>query len=398
MNLAKNRLTQFVMKTSKLCNLRCKYCYEFEELGKNSRMSLEQLKIAYKYIADYYEALDKQDNLNTEIRFIWHGGEPLLIEPSYYWQTFEDQKAIFDGKFEILNMVQTNLTVLGEERIELLKYGFDKVGVSIDIIGGLRVNIAGHDLQSKVLQNMDILNQAGVNFGCITVLTKNNIDKVTKIFNFFKKSQTQFSFLPLFHGAYEDQHQNFELSTQDILKAYQQLVDAWLQSEDFVSVLPIVDHIHRVLNYILKNSPPTYFNKRLWNTTLLVNTNGDCYSYGDPYGEEEWTLGNIFTTSLNQILSGDRWEKSVLAAEERIAYNCLNCKYFGSCDGYAIAEDHSNCREVSTNGIRVCTLEKSLFEYIENRLKEVNLIDKDGSLKLTSKQAEKLGMNTKQIF
>jgi len=33
----------FVMKVSKLCNLRCTYCYEYDELANRERMSLDQL-------------------------------------------------------------------------------------------------------------------------------------------------------------------------------------------------------------------------------------------------------------------------------------------------------------------------------------------------------------------
>src|SRR5262249_11206412 len=85
-------------------------------------------------------------------------------------------------------------------------------------------------------------------------------------------------------------------------------------------------------------------------------------------------------------------EKSIRALEARLAYNCTRCKYFGSCDGYPIAEDHSNCREVSPEGIRVCVLEKSLFGHIERRIREAGLVDDAGRLNVGPDEARRLGM------
>ena len=62
--------------------------------------------------------------------------------------------------------------------------GFDGVGVSIDLFGGLRVNLAGRDFQDTVLGNMDELRKAGVDFGCITVLSKQNVHRAADLSSF----------------------------------------------------------------------------------------------------------------------------------------------------------------------------------------------------------------------
>lgn len=392
MTRAVTRFVQFVVKVSKFCNLRCKYCYEFEELGRREAMSREQLLRMYQHIHDYYVEKDRREDQRTEVRFIWHGGEPLILEPAFYWQTFQDQRELFGDRLGLANIVQTNLTVLDEERIRLLKEGFTQVGVSVDLFGGLRVNIGGRESQPKVLENMEVLRQAGVRFACITVLTKKNLSRVKEIFRFYEKSGLGFRLLPLFDGAFDDQHEAYDVSTQEILEAYQTAVDLWMQSDRFVGANPISDHIQVVLGYLAQNTPPRYFNKREWTPTLLVNTNGDCYNYGDPYGQPAWCLGNLFTTPLGDILTSENAEKSIRALEARLAYNCTRCKYFGSCDGYPIAEDHSNCREVSPEGVRVCVLEKSLFGHIERRIREAGLVDESGRLAVGAEQARRLGM------
>jgi uncharacterized protein len=46
-----------------------------------------------------------------------------------------------------------------------------------------------------------------------------------------------------------------------------------------------------------------YYDKRDWVWVIRVNTNGDCFTDGDPYGDPNWVLGNIFTTPLGEIFA-----------------------------------------------------------------------------------------------
>lgn len=363
-----DRLVQFVVKISKLCNLRCRYCYELPELGNREVMSRESLRRMYAHIRGYYEARDRADGMRTELRFIWHGGEPLLVDPQVYWDTFGDQREILGPALPSSNLMQTNLTVLDEERLRLLRDGLDGFGVSVDLFGGLRVNLADRDAEPRVLANMDELRRRGIPFGCITVLTRRNLPFVRQIFRFYERAGLAFRVLPLFSGAFDDQHAGYEVTSEQIVEAYRTLIDLWLQSDQPPSITPVDSWIDGVTHHLTPGAVPRYFSKREWNPALLVNTNGDCYSSGDPYGDPEWTLGNLFTTPLAEIMTGDRMEKSLLEAERRMAVSCTRCPYFMSCTGYPLVEEFSNCREESL-GIRVCVVERAAHEHIELRLR-----------------------------
>jgi uncharacterized protein len=393
--MKKPRFVQFVVKVSKLCNLRCQYCYEFPELAKRDAMKLEQLCTMYSTIRDYYSARDREDGEQTEVRFIWHGGEPLLQAPAFYRTTFSDQRAIFGDAHPLANIVQTNLTVLDEERIELLRNDFDKVGVSVDLFGDLRVDTGGKPSQRKVLDNLERLRQAGVEFGTITVLTQANLPHLRKIWNFYERSRIQFRILPLFDGAFEDQHESYDITTRETLDAYNQMVDWWLDSESLVGANPIVEHIQSVLKRFSADESPSVYSRRAWIPTILVNTNGDCFAYGDPYGDPEWCYGNIFREPLTRILSSPAFERSVHESEKRMAKNCVHCPYFGGCDGYPIAEDVTNCREYDAEGVRVCVLERGAMEHIERRLRERGVIGPDDRVRVDEAAAFRLGMEVK---
>ena len=383
MRSIKKKKVQFVVKSSKFCNLRCRYCYEYAELDKRESISLEQLEQMFKNIANYYTQLEHP----TDIQFIWHGGEPLIQHPDYYWQVFDRQQQIFEPlNGAVTNSVQTNLTVLNEERIRLLKDGFDTVGVSLDLFGGLRVNRAGVNSQSTVLANMERLQSAKIPFGCVTVLTKLNLPFLKEIYNFYQTRGKGFRILPLFNGAFDGQHQGYEINNHEILSAYCTLVDLWLESEKPVEVAPITQYIQQIFHYYLPNSQPYFYNKEEWEWIYIVNVNGDVYSYADAYNID-FCHGNLLTTPLGEIIQGRGHQKVIAAANKRIESACKSCQYFGSCNGYPAAEESVGYNLIDERGNAQCFQVKRILQYIEQRLKETGIINP-----ITGQISSKLGL------
>ena len=49
------QLVHWIVKASKLCNLRCLYCYEWNELGNRARLSLEGWERLLVMIREYHQ-------------------------------------------------------------------------------------------------------------------------------------------------------------------------------------------------------------------------------------------------------------------------------------------------------------------------------------------------------
>ncbi|HEX7836687.1 MAG TPA: radical SAM protein [Kofleriaceae bacterium] len=357
-------LVQFVVKVSKLCNLRCSYCYEYPELANPARMSLEQIGEMFGHLAGYYREVAP----DAELRFIWHGGEPLVQEPAYYRAIFAEQGRHF-GEMNVVNWVQTNLTLLDDERIDLLRNDFDGVGISIDLFGDLRLNLAGRPSQPRVLENMARLQAAGVPHGCITVLTRKNLPHLERIFRFYESLDYSFRVLPLFHGAYEEQHLGYEVTGHEVLAALCRLADLWLASDTRIRISPITEQLGELLRSRAPGFQPVYYDRRSWETVVLINTNGDLYSQADAYdAERSW--GNIFRSPMAEILGSEPRARSVLDAESRMATACLHCSYFGACNGFPLAEDNRRYADAIHGGRVACVVERGLFHHLERRLHE----------------------------
>src|SRR5262245_35789736 len=83
----------FVIKLSKLCNLRCSYCYEFNELANKEKIALADLGRMFASIREYAKA-----NQVEKVHLIWHGGEPFLIKQAYYMAIRELEKEAFGSE------------------------------------------------------------------------------------------------------------------------------------------------------------------------------------------------------------------------------------------------------------------------------------------------------------
>ncbi len=366
-----HRTVQFVIRTCKQCNLRCQYCYEFNNLHKTDTMTMAQIESLYRNIEGYYRSLEHF----TNIHFIWHGGEPLLLPPQFYWEALDLQSQIFTSdNYKVTNGVQTNLTVLDDERSLLLTEGFDRVGVSIDVFGGLRTYENGRDSQARVLENIDRLLAQGIPFGCITVLSQKNIDNIEQIYQFYRELNLSVRLLPLHKTENIGQNNGIEMEPYTVLKAFQTIFDLWLEDEIDTWIVPIIEMVRDVLDFYDPQAACKFYDKREWETINLVNINGDLCGYADDY-QPERSYGNLFTTPLGELFASSQHEQSILAAERRLEATCANCKFFGSCSGYSIAEDGYEYHELDEHGAIRCIVQKGMLQYIEYRLIEAGVIE-----------------------
>lgn len=355
-------VVQFVIKVSKFCNLRCSYCYEFDELGDPRRMSLTQIEYMFAHIAAYYRAVAPR----AQIRMIWHGGEPLVQDVDYYRAIFGLQEKHFEG-LNVSNLLQTNLTLLDEDRIELLRK-FDSVGVSIDLFGEHRLNIAGKSSQARVLHNMRRLNEAKIDYGCITVLTSRNIDQLDRIFRFYEEMGLFARVLPLFN-ADQAQNENHSLNAEMVTAALCRVVDLTLASERSRGIAPVHELINDVVSYKLSTREYSVYDRGAWESLIIVNTDGLLYAQADAYTEgRSW--GNIFHHPLGQLIGSVQHQQSVERTNHRIARGgCLDCGHLRThCSGFPIGEDHRGYSDAMHNGRPICVVERRVLDHIVMRL------------------------------
>ncbi|MGB5086205.1 MAG: radical SAM protein [Methylocystis silviterrae] len=322
----------FIMKGTKYCNLRCSYCYEFAHLDDPRRMSLDELARFFEDAASY-----ARRHGVGEVKFTWHGGEPFVIPLSVYERIKELQRAAFAG-IEVVNGVQTNLTILTDRHVEYLKSGafFDTVSTSFDVYGDQRVDRRGRPTTDIVLDNMQWLADAGVTFATICVLSRGTAARIVDIYRFFEEAGVNCRILP-FHRAMDGAGDHgLALPQAEIVARLCDVFNAWRDAGEPVIVRPLADLTNIAERFIFGDERRVY-DKAVDEWAYVVNPNGDLWGISE-IEDNRFHYGNVFTGSLEEALASKVRADGVAASRRNIEILCAGCPYHGYCTGYPMAD------------------------------------------------------------
>jgi len=154
---------EIIVKVTEVCNINCSYCYFFNGPDQSFRFHPKRIAANESRGLSDYVARAVADGLIKSVRFIIHGGEPLMMGK----RAFADFCRSLDlGALPIpLNMsMQTNAMLLDNEWIRILAdFNFD-VGVSIDGPAAYhdqhRVDHRGRGTHARTVAGIELLKQA----------------------------------------------------------------------------------------------------------------------------------------------------------------------------------------------------------------------------------------------
>jgi len=375
----------FVIKLSKLCNLRCTYCYEYEELSNKERMPLEGLDFFFRNLVTYIES--KPEHLRTP-HFILHGGEALLL-PHSYLRSFRDlQRKYLDAAgIKYSNGVQSNLVKISDATLDLLEELEISLGISFDVFGDQRVDIKGQDSQDRVLDNLQRVIDRNIPFGAIMVLHGGNIDHVLPTYDFYNKLKINYRMLPIFsHSNPPPRVEPILVSREKTLKAFQEVAKAQFANPTNIRVLPLWDYFKAAVRY-LTDERKTIYDPQAQEWVYIINTNGDVYDHGDAYSPEGF-MGNVFRQSLSDIRQTADYQQTVAVRQSRLE-TCRSCSFYGHCNQLPMAEAISSERFYDEDDKLKCTIAQPMIQFMINQIEQSDsgkllLNDLDSSLMSSS--------------
>jgi uncharacterized protein len=325
---------EWVVKASKFCNLRCAYCYEWNSLDDRQRISVDGWRQVLAAVRGYHVGLEQRLGRRVESSVIWHGGEPLTLPVAYLDEVMCLQRDALAGVAHRV-LLQTNLFRLPAAVLDVLVRHDVGLGVSMDVVGGVRLDRRRRETEAAVLANLDRLDRRGIAFGAITVVARHNHRRLRDVHDFWASRRIDFRVLPLFEGPPERPRDLFEVSDGELVAALCDLFDHWLERGAVIDVLPLSEWLDDVLRKLLDQRVPVYDRRRNGESVLLVETNGDLYQT-DERGRAELRLGNVLTDSIGSILASPAYEASLDRTEEKSARFCHGCSHYGFCNGYPV--------------------------------------------------------------
>jgi uncharacterized protein len=324
----------WVIKVSKLCNLRCRYCYEWNELGNPTRISLPDWARLLHAIKRHNELQAQRLGVPVETRMVWHGGEPLLLPTDYMRAVLALQEDILGRQALDVgiysNNIQTNLYKLTDDKLDLLQEAGFRIGVSMDLAGGVRLSAGGQESEARVAANMDRLAEAGIRFGAITVLAGHTVGHLRTIYDFMEALNIGFRVLPLFPSPLGTPEAHFAVSREESVAALNDLFLYWMERDFSVTVSPLDRYLQTALLQLSGLKSAAWQRRLHGDGVLVVNTDGNLYQVIDAY-QEELALGNLFRQPIEDILASEAHAASLDRADAVEAEHCADCSFRDIC-------------------------------------------------------------------
>jgi uncharacterized protein len=178
------RLRLLVLQPTPFCNIDCRYCY-LPERTSTARMSLATLALACRRV---FEGA----RLDRRLEVAWHAGEPLTVPLPWYAQAFELMARHAPPLLALTHRFQTNGLLLDADWARFIKRTGAHIGLSIDGPAHLhdanRRTRGGRGTHADAMRAVRLLQDHGVAFQVITVLTRATLDDPDGLFEFYREN------------------------------------------------------------------------------------------------------------------------------------------------------------------------------------------------------------------
>lgn len=174
-------MTTVIVKPTDGCNARCVYC-SAAHAGAASRMSAGTLG----QVLDLFGAWALRHG-RGDLKFIWHGGEPLLMGEAFWDEVARGQDRLRARGVRVENGIQTNATLIRPETLPVLKRLLGEhgvVGTSVDPMPGIRELRGTPDggYGEALAEALHLLRGAGIRYGLIYVVHRLALPSLKEIY------------------------------------------------------------------------------------------------------------------------------------------------------------------------------------------------------------------------
>jgi len=348
-----------VFKVTLACNLKCVYCYANAGVDQSSHMSVET---AHK-IVDEFARLNPYRTVNM----LMHGGEPLL--------NFKLVKDIAEyakkyGK-RVQVTIQTNAALLNDEIATYIKKNNINVGVSLD--GPAIFQNATRPLQGgkasfdQVIRGIHCLQKHEITFGVLGVMTANVAEHMDEILDFFLANDIyQFSFIPLMKFGRGGDDCSLYVSGEQIFNAYKKIYYRVIENN--------THNDKKIQERTLANMASSLFANE--NTFMCTQTpcgagrkilgfsnNGDVYICDDFIGDQEFKIGNVNETPIDEMLAQSSIVAKTLSRSKEKFKRCKDCVWKTLCGGVCHSVDHYSANDGELEN-EICVFNKLMLPFL----------------------------------
>ncbi len=359
-------LNLMLKPASSACNLRCAYCFYADE-ARNRRVSdygIMPWPVAQSVIDKAMEAAE------GAVSFLFQGGEPVLAGMDFYRRFTEYAESRRPEGLAVQYAIQTNGTLLDQEWCTFFAENHYLVGLSLDgdmdCHDRFRRDGAGKGSFERVMNAARLLEQSGVEYNVLTVVTGYLAERIDSVFPALCKGGFHFQqYIPCLDPLGEERgKRDYSLSPAGYEAFLKKLFDLWygeLEQGRYWSVR----YFDNLVWMLMGNCPAQCSMVGRCMPQYLVEADGSVYPC-DFYGLDEYRLGNICKDSW-QELDRERARTGFAEASAQVPAACGACRWYGLCRNGCRRERLPEGEQPGRN--YYCQAYVGFFEYAWPRLR-----------------------------
>lgn len=340
-------------KTTSSCNANCVYCFDkVSQDNERQLMPINQLVEVFSHLC----------NLDNNIQWCWHGGEPTLAGIDYLAEAmFQMKRIALRKEVNLCFSMQTNGIALNSDWFDL----FDKydmgLGMSYDGIASLKSR--GYISQAEKTQ---ILKQASL----LYILNPLNINFLLQDYQRLNKEGNSYCAVNwVFPNDGQTVEQIWANDLETPVKKYLEYVDYYLWDID--GKVKDRNIIGWVLEAIGKKADVCIFGNCWSSSMYCIDYNGYIYKC-DELHRKEVKLGKVLDfKSIEELQAHPNILRQKTLREQWIHTDCVNCEFQGNClqGCYTRALSESQGQHPYSFG---CFLTQRVLPHIYNQINDLS--------------------------
>jgi len=316
---------------------------------------------------DLAMAMTESDTLAFEFA----GGEPFLQFSLMKQITSHIRNHPALGGRKLFLSVQTNATLLNDERVQWLKENGIRVGISIEGKAEAqnrgRPQANGRESYPLLERGIELLQAQGVSFGALVVLNRHNAHSVTDLIEFLLEHKIHgFRLNPVvFLGDARHNWNSVGLTQEEIIIYFRELMQQIARG----GLLLLEDNVHSMCDFLTSKQRRTRCMRAqcgAGDTFQAVAANGDIYPCGRATQSPGLKLGNVFNPGLVRLSEPAAGNSVIAQIRERRPHgleDCVTCPYRQLCQAGCSAQAFERYGTVRYRTPE-CSFYKTLYPYL----------------------------------
>ncbi|MBU1111057.1 SPASM domain-containing protein [Patescibacteria group bacterium] len=354
------------------CNLCCKYCYNNPVRDKAPLQVMTQA--VFRHIVEQFSQQDI-----PFLRFIWHGGEPVLAGLPFYHMVLAEQEYLRQRNIHVENSIQTNATLLTQEWVAFFQENNFRPSVSLDgppsVHNANRVDCAGRGSYDLTWSGIQLLLDNEVPFGISAVVTKASLHDPLATYHYFRESGvTQLDLAPCAEIDHNGKFFPFSVEPNEYAEFMSTIFDTWFEADD--PNFRIRRFSEMIQGIIAGTQLLCTFLSECYEF-LAIDWNGDMFLCGRFMGTDDMLLGNLMRTPLPEILASTKYQtlKQKISAQKP---ECVGCEWKEICNGGCTYYRYLLTGKVDGPSY-FCSAYKALFTHISETIRPLMAQTQNGS-------------------